>query len=166
LAAGEQLLTGPKSLRVAVADWMNFLRARTDPPEVLRLSHWVTGGMVRMDLHAPGDAVDLPAGATTIRKPTMWCVKVDVAAKDPRLPRGEQAGAIEAAVIGALTLREWVPTRPCCERRLAVSCDQVAVRDAYPAGDRRGGANGSSPDRGQRVKSRSNRQSSSIPGPR
>ena len=107
LSGGGVLRLGPGSLRTATAEWMYFPSAGIDPEPVWSFGHWLTGGEVRMDLMVEDEPTGLPEGATVLRKPTMWWVRIPVPGITFDRSASDQRDAIEAALRAALTLRTW-----------------------------------------------------------
>ncbi len=102
-----QLTVGPKGLRTATASTAIFPSAGIDPPSVWVLAHDLPDGQVRMDLMLDGDPINVPSGASVVKKRQMTWLVWPVPPITFEKPASLQRDAIQAAVTAALELRRW-----------------------------------------------------------
>lgn len=108
---------GPGSLRTATAEWMYFQYDDVDTAAVWSLTHWIPGGLLRMELMILDEPSGVPEGAILVRKPVQFWVEMPVPALTFERPAADQREQVAAAAQAAETLRRWAVAaglRPRC----------------------------------------------------
>lgn len=98
---------GDGSLRTAGAEWVYFRSHGVDKAAVWSLTHWIPGGLVRMELMVLDEPSGFPPGAKLVPKRVQYWVEVQVPPMTFDRPASDQAEQLAEAVEAVSALRRW-----------------------------------------------------------